>query len=141
MDRYLVVAHQTVLSSELLQEAQARAASPVPTVFHLVVPVLHGPGLVWSEGECRAAARAQLDRALDRWAATGLAVAGEVGDANPVYAVSEVLERHDRGHFRAVIVSTLPPKLSRWLRMDVAHRIEKASGLAVHHVVGGLVPV
>lgn len=53
MRRYLVVAHQTLSSSELLQELTSRAAVD-DTTFHLVVPTYHGePGLTRTEGHDR----------------------------------------------------------------------------------------
>jgi len=60
-------------------------------------------------------------------------VDGAVGDANPLLAVRDQL---DAGHqFDLVVVSTLPPGLSRWLRKDLATRIHRSCGLPVHHVV------
>ena len=42
--------------------------------------------------------------------------------------VARVLERSS---FDEIIVSTLPPGLSRWLKMDLATRLERAFGLPV----------
>jgi hypothetical protein len=51
---------------------------------------------------------------------------GEVGDANPVYAVGTVLRRDGRNAFAGIILSTLPKATSRWLRFGVPHRIAHA---------------
>ncbi len=53
MRRFLVVAHQTLSSPELLEEMTSRAGEG-ETTFHLLVPVHHGePGLTWTEGHDR----------------------------------------------------------------------------------------
>ena len=58
MRRYLVVAHQTLSSRELLEELTSRAGTEEAT-FHLLVPVHHGePGLTWTESHDRAVALA-----------------------------------------------------------------------------------
>ena len=49
MRRYLVVAHQTLGSPELLEAMRDQLAEG-PCTFHLVVPEYHGGGLTWSEG-------------------------------------------------------------------------------------------
>ena len=54
MRRYLVVAHQTLGSPELLEAMRDRLAEGSCT-FHLLVPEYHGgPGLTWTEGTVRA---------------------------------------------------------------------------------------
>lgn len=42
--------------------------------------------------------------------------------------------------FDEVIVSTLPPGASRWLRLDLLHRVERRFDLPVTHVVGEAAP-
>ena len=37
--------------------------------------------------------------------------------------------------FDAIVLSTLPPGVSKWLRLDLVHRVEASFGLPVHHVV------
>ena len=136
MRRYLVVAHQTLGSAELMEALRTELARG-PCTFHLVVPEFHGGlGLAWTEHQVQAEAERQLTEARLRFAAEGLPVSGEVGDASPVEAVAAVLRRDGYDAFDAVIVSTLPHSVSKWLHMDAPSRIERATGLPVHHVVG-----
>jgi hypothetical protein len=62
----------------------------------------------------------------------GIEVTGEIGDENPVLAVDDALRRE---HFDEIIVSTLPPGVSRWLKRDLPHRLERRFGLAMTHVI------
>ena len=55
-----------------------------------------------------------------------------VGDASPVAAVQDALLRRD---YDTIVISTLPPKASRWLRMDVIHRLERVVTVPVIHVI------
>ncbi len=52
---------------------------------------------------------------------------------NPVYAVGVLLRRGER--FDGVIVSTLPPGMSRWLKLDVPTRLARETDLEVEVVV------
>ena len=54
--------------------------------------------------------------------AAGAPVEGMVGEEDPFEAVSSALR--DRG-FDEVIISTLPKRVSEWLRRDLPHRIER----------------
>jgi hypothetical protein len=136
MRRYLVVAHQTLTSQELLEAMKAKADEE-ETVFHLVVPIYHGePGATWTEGHDRAVARRRMDDALLQMTADGLTVAGEVGSDNPVDSVDEVLRRAGPGAFAGIIVSTLPRTLSKWLKVDVPSRIQRQTTLPVEHLIG-----
>jgi hypothetical protein len=54
--------------------------------------------------------------------AAGGHVEGMVGDEDPFEAVKSALQ--DPG-FDEVIVSTLPKRVSEWLRRDLPHRIER----------------
>ena len=55
-------------------------------------------------------------------AAAGSHVQGVVGATDPYEAVRQALEREK---YDEVIVSTLPARVSRWLHLDLAHRIER----------------
>ena len=136
MRRYLVVAHQTLTSRELLEAMKAKAAEE-DTVFHLVVPLFHGgPGLTWTEGEDRGRARRRLEEAETQLTAEGLSVDGEVGTESPVDSVDEVLRRDGIDTYAGIIVSTLPHAISHWLKLDVPSRIERRTTLPVDHIIG-----
>jgi hypothetical protein len=60
-------------------------------------------------------------------------VDGEVGDANPLLAVQDVMLRQD---FDEIILSTLRPGLSRWLKLDLPDRLEAHVTIPVIHVLG-----
>ena len=136
MRKYLVVAHQTLASSELLGAMKAKAAEE-ETVFYLLVPIYHGePGLTWTEGHDRAVAQRRLSEAQLRMTAEGVTVAGEVGSDNPVDSVDEVLRREGAENFAGIIVSTLPRNVSKWLKLDVPSRIQRKTTLAVDHLIG-----
>ena len=136
MRRYLVVAHQTLGTVELLEAMRDRLAEG-PCTFHLVVPELHqGSGATWAEGQVKREAAKHLEEARLRFIAEGIPVTGEVGDANPVDAVASVLREQGSDAFEAVIVSTLPLSVSKWLKLDAPSRIQRNTGLPVLHVVG-----
>ena len=136
MRRYLVVAHQTLSSRELLEEMTSRAGEE-DTTFHLLVPIYHGePGLTWTEGHDRGVAQHRLDEALTRLTAAGLTVTGEVGSDSPVESVVDLLLRDGADAFDEVIVSTLPRTMSKWLKIDAPSRIQRYTSLPVRHVIG-----
>ena len=117
----LVVANVTAASDELLAALRARAERG-PTDFTLLVPAAAGEGR---------AARDALARAVDRMRKAGLEVDGSVGDSDPVVAVHEAW---DPRRYDEVIVSTLPTGASRWLQIDLPHRIERLTDVPVRHV-------
>jgi hypothetical protein len=105
------------------------------------VPVRHPRGHAWTDGEVDAAARKRLDEGLDAFRAAGIEVTGEVGDANPVYAAGVAMRARPDVTWAGIIVSTLPPGVSRWLGLDVVSRIEYEYELPVTHLVADAAPV
>lgn len=53
--------------------------------------------------------------------ACGQPVRGLVGDPNPLSAVADAINRH--GPFDEVILSTLPRRVSRWLRTNLPSKL------------------
>lgn len=53
--------------------------------------------------------------------AAGGPVGGIVGSAQPIDAVSDAINQHG---FDEIIVSTLSPRVSRWLKLDVPNRLK-----------------
>ena len=118
--RVLVVAYQTAATPRLLDEVRARARRS-PCTFTLLVPRPY-----WDPDTEEAAATLELAIPLLSEAAGGH-VNGVVGDSDPLAAVQKAVER---GGFDEIIVSTLPARVSRWLRRDLPRRVE-ALGLPV----------
>lgn len=134
----LLVANRTATTDRLV-EAVAERARQGAERFHLVVPAapqgLHR--VVDPEVAGREEARAQLDAALPSLSeAAGTEVSGEVGDADPLAAIQDALARDS---FDEIVVSTLPRRVSRWLRCDLPSRA-RGLGLPVAHVEADAVP-
>ena len=139
MQTYLVVAHRTLVGEHLLDHVRSLcgAAGADTCRFYLVVPVTHPRDHAWSEGEVDAAARTRLDEGLEAFRNVGVEATGEVGDANPIYAVSTALRNRPFGddEWDGIIVSTLPPGVSHWLGLDVVSRIKREFDVPVTHLV------
>jgi hypothetical protein len=120
--RVLVVAHKTAATQPLLDAVRARAARG-PCTFTLLVPnATHGlHKVVDPEDQGAGEARGVLDRALPLLSeAAGSSVEGILGDPDPMAAVHDAVNL--RG-FDEVIVSTLSPRVSRWLKLDLPSKV------------------
>ena len=128
----LVVAHQTA-STDALCDAVRRRARTGPATFHLVVPRNpHGMHRVvdpqdTSDDEARAVLGGALPRLSD---AAGSSVTGSLGDPEPLMAIQDAV---NLGTFDEIIISTLPRRVSRWLRLDLVSKT-RGLGLPVTHV-------
>jgi nucleotide-binding universal stress UspA family protein len=129
--KVLVVANRTAGSEELLRALRERAEEG-PADFHLVVPASpRGASWMFDMNSGHDAAEHDLEGALQRIRDLGLDVEGEVGDPDPVAAVSDSAQTRS---YDEVIVSTLPKHISKWLKVDAARKIAHATGLPVKHV-------
>ncbi|OLO99007.1 amino acid permease [Mycolicibacterium porcinum] len=136
--RVLVLANQTVESTELLDELR-RIGADRDTVYQVVVPAspidtgvaaTHGP-LDISEATARAAQQ-RLDQTLSTLRSEQLRADGELGDYRPLRALAHAVE-----NFRPdqIVISTLPPEESVWHRFDVVDRARAEYQIPVTHVV------
>ena len=98
--RVLIVAHRTAATPMLLERVRARVAEG-PCAFTLLVPRRY-----WDP---------------DTEEAAGGQVEGRIGDSDPFEAVKHELEA---GGYDEVIVSTLPERVSHWLRRDLPSRVQ-----------------
>jgi hypothetical protein len=131
--RILVVANQTACGAELLREIRRRVAEGGCT-FTLVVPATPPQEhATWTEGEAHEVARARMEEAVDRFRREGAEVKGVVGDSSPALAIADVLILSPQDE---IILSTLPPGASRWLKKDLPHRVEQRFGLPVTTIIG-----
>lgn len=69
-----------------------------------------------------ALARFRLRTTIERLRAAGVDADGEVGDPDPYAAVCHALGEHDVDE---ILLSTLPPSSSRWLRVDLPERVRR----------------
>jgi hypothetical protein len=125
--RVLVVANRTAATPALLEAVRERAARG-PAAFTLLVPSsAHGlHQLVDPEDHGKSEAEATIELALPLLEqAAGGPVEPMVGVAEPLAAIQDALNLHG---FDEVIISTLPTRVSRWLKLDLPH---KAAGLGV----------
>jgi hypothetical protein len=137
--RYLVVANQTLGGDQLMERLRV-CVDEGPCALHVVVPASADPTSAWHDHESdHALAASRLEQARERFAKLGVDVTGEVGDHRPVDAVLDVMRRGEP--VDEIIVSTLPARASRWVRLDAVSRIERAVDVPVHHIVAADKPI
>jgi hypothetical protein len=128
----LVVAHQTAATERLLAAVRERAERG-PASFHLVVPRMpHGMHkFVDPQDTGDEEANEVLAGALPKLSeAAGKPVTGSLGDSEPLMAIQDAI---NLGQFDEIIVSTLPRRVSRWLKLDLVSKA-RGLGLPVTHV-------
>ncbi|WP_018110875.1 hypothetical protein [Thermus igniterrae] len=134
MARYLVVAHRTAKSPALAAKLKELLAEDPEASFTLLVPAVPPPGWVYEEEALRKQAEREAKAAKGLLETQGIPIAeAKPGDVSPLLALEEELAAHP-GAYRAIVLATLPPGLSRWLRLDVHTRAERF-GLPVVHVI------
>ena len=131
--RVLIVAHQTADSPELIRAVADRSEAG-PCAFTLLVPLaprgLHR--VVDPEDRGVAEAEERLTAAVPLLSAAARdEVIGVVGSHDPFAAVQDAVNLLG---FDEVIVSMLPRRMSRWLRLDLPHKV-RALGMPVTEVI------
>lgn len=129
----LVMANRTAESPELLEALKARTAQG-ECEFTLVVPSTPH-GLAWAADMSAGEGEAEHHREafVEELRGEGLNVReAKVGDPDPLAAAEDAV---NFGDYDEVIVSTLPLKVSKWLRIDLPSKVKAATGLPVTHVV------
>jgi GABA permease len=137
MKDYLVVANQTLGGDHLLAELRRRVTEG-PCRFHIVVPANVNPdGWTHTFDQAHAVARERLQQAIERFGELGAQVDGQVGDERPLDAMLDALRRWPCDE---VILSTLPARASRWLKMDLVSRASRTLPIPVTHVEATAMP-
>jgi hypothetical protein len=111
----LIVAHRTAATPALLDQVHRRA-SEGPCRFTLLVP-----RPFWDADTEESAITLELAIPLLEEAAGGR-VDGLIGSEDPFLAISAALEA---GSYDEIIISTLPVRVSRWLRIDLPTRVQR----------------
>jgi hypothetical protein len=115
--RLLVVANRTAATPTLLDTVRSKAAEGTTAVTLLVpvFPTVFDPESLES--------RHTIELAIPLLEeATGTTVQGIVGDPDPFAAVQQALKETP---YDEVIISTLPARVSRWLKRDLPQRVER----------------
>jgi hypothetical protein len=132
--KVLVVANRTAESPELLEALRNRAADGACEFTLLVPSTPHG--LAWAADMSAGGDEAEGHRQafVDELREEGLDVReAKVGDPDPLAAIQDEC---NFAEYDELIVSTLPLKISKWLKIDLPHKAGHATGLPVTHVVG-----
>jgi hypothetical protein len=119
-----VLANVTATSRELVDALAARTAAG-PLSVTLIVPVS-------PSAATRAAAQQTLSQALDALHEAGLEADGQLGDGDPIVAITEAW---DPKRYDEIVVCTLPTSMSKWLQADLPRRIARQTDALVTHVV------
>jgi hypothetical protein len=134
----LLVANRTAATAGLSDAVRARAQRG-PATFHLVVPA-HPHGLhkvvdpqEGDEGESAHVLAGALPVLSE---AAGAPVTGHVGDSEPLMAIEDAV---NQGRYDEILISTLPRRVSRWLRLDLVSKA-RGLGLPVSHVEAAEAP-
>ncbi len=136
MARYLIVAHQTSASEELIAELRAVCAADGQAEFTLLVPATPASDLLtWEEGETREIAYRHAQESRARLEQAGIQVKeARVGDYLPLDAIRDELGR--RPGYAGIILSTFPPGMSRWLRVDLPTQVRRSfPKMQIKHVL------
>ena len=134
MARYLVVAHQTVASAELQSKVAELVHEDADAEFAILVPALPTPNFTW-EGETVDVAKQRAEAAMAQLEdTTGARVVRAVaGTSDALQAITDELAAQPA--YDIPLLCTLPPGISRWLRIDLVGQARRKFDLEVIHVV------
>ena len=153
MGSYLVVAIDATGGAQLMAEVRRRIAR-APSSFFVLVPVPEsesqrhgildgmvageaGPMVVQADLPRRAdqerevlerQSRGRLELLTREIRAAGGDADGDLGDPDPLKAIEREVRTHQ---FDEIILSTPPSGLSKWIRRDLPHRVERKFELPV----------
>jgi hypothetical protein len=133
MSEILVVANETLGGRRLRDVLEQKARVNPSLLVRLVIPQSRPRrGSVIYLDSVHDAAQVRLDLALALRHDAGFEATGEIGDSDPFNATMDAIgeRRPDE-----IVISTLAPTASGWLRRDLVERVADASGIPVQHVI------
>jgi len=143
--RYLIIANQTLASpglGQLIETLLTRCEAE----FHVVVPhatstavftdptsgALVVPHQAATNDASERDAQRRLDSFVDTYQPLTTHITGEIVAGDPLTATRRVATRTS---FDEIIISTQPAGISRWLKLDLPHRIERTFDVPVTTLV------
>lgn len=135
MARYLVVANLT-LGGKALHDLLEERLGPSDRVHVLVPasPVAEGFA-THDEAHDVEAAQGRLETCLRRLSDLDVAeVTGEIGAMRALDAVGDCVRANSDDPFDEIVISTLPPGPSRWLKLDLVNGVRRRHTIPVTHV-------
>ena len=120
--RVLVVANKTAATPALIETVRGRASQGGATFTLLVPASAHGlHQLVDPEDQESSEAEAVIELAVPLLEeAAGSPVEALVGAPEPLAAIEDAINVHG---FDEIIISTLPTRVSRWLKLDLPSKV------------------
>lgn len=162
VSRWLIVTNQTLGTGEVVAEVE-RLSAKSPCEFHLLVPATLSQSYARSRRmsmlavdpvtgipseilqadadflgpdiEGQEQAQKRLEAQVAKLERMSYAVTAEIGDPDTVRAIVSVLTRSS---FDGIILSTLPPGISRFVKGDLPSRVKRISGLPVTYLPGAV---
>ena len=133
MSEILVVANETIGGRRLREVLEQKARVNPSLLVRLVIPQSRPRrGSVIYLDSVRDAAQVRLDLALGLLEDAGFEVTGEIGDSDAFNATMDAIGERKPDE---IVISTLAPTASGWLRRDLVERVAEASGIPVQHVI------
>lgn len=125
MRQALILADETATSPRIRERIEQLLLTDPDTRFRLVVPVPQ-------EGDrSEELARQRLERGLAALEGVAADVTGTVGDSHLVRAIAQEMERE---RVDLILLSAPPSGASRWLRLDLPHRLRRKFDIRVEHI-------
>lgn len=147
--RFLIVANET-LAGDLVPALVAERVAAGPSEFHILVPsspskdtqrlraLVGDPisgyssvdlvGLQEAQAQDRERAVERLETFIDRLSDYRSLITSEIGRPDPFAAITQVM---GRSSFDEIIISTAQPGVSRWLKLDLPSRVQRAFPIPV----------
>lgn len=126
--KILLVANRTAAESNVVAVLRDRA-SRAPIEVTLLVPTTPSrTGLTWDETTCRSDARQRMNAAVANLRRLGISATPVLGDFSPLEAIRDEMRRCS---YDEIVISTLPTRTSRWLRMDLPTRVGREFAVPV----------
>ena len=129
----LVIANRTCPCPTLVDEL-VRRAGETPTEVRVVAPALNSRLRHWVSDVDGAIARAhdRVELAVSELGERGISARGEVGDSNPMVAITDALANFPASE---IMIATHPAGQSNWLERGLIERARARFDIPVTHLV------